>query len=63
MKKKKIAPVIRALRIGKSEVYPPSQKVSIESTRQRMQTQFSDIGMKFSVTLTDERNIRVTRIG
>ena len=63
MEKKRIAPVMRALKIGKSEVYPPIQKLAIESTRQRLQAQFSDIGMKFSVTLTDERNIRVTRIG
>ena len=63
MEKKRVAPIMRTLKIGKSEVYPAIQKSSIEGTRQRLQAQFSDIGMKFSVTLTDERNIRVTRIG
>lgn len=62
MEKKKIAPVLMKLKIGESEVYPAIQKSSIESTRQRLQQQFSFIGMKFSVRLNDDRNIRVTRI-
>jgi predicted nuclease with RNAse H fold len=62
MKNKKIAPIMREMKIGESETYPASQKTAIESTRQRLQNQFSEKGIKFSVKKVEDNNVCVTRI-
>lgn len=49
MKNKQVAPTMRNMKVGDSEVYPASQKTTLESTRQRLQHSMAEKGVKFSI--------------
>ncbi len=60
--RKKVAPILRTMKIGQFETYPMIQKTSVESTRQRLQSQFKHLGIKFAIRMINDDNIQVTRI-
>jgi hypothetical protein len=60
IEKKSVAPLFMNMKVGDSEIYPSIQRLSLESTRFRLQGQFPPI--KFSIIKLDSYNIKVTRI-
>ena len=61
MMKKKIAPRLRMMKVGEWEIYPAIRKVSVETTKNRLQMQFRHIGLKYAMR-TKGNEVIVTRI-
>ena len=59
--KKKIAPRLRTMKVGEWEIYPARRKVSVESTKTRIQLQFRHLGLKYAMRTKGEEVI-ITRI-
>jgi hypothetical protein len=59
IEKKSVAPLFMSMKVGDSEIYSSIQRLSLESTRFRLQAQYPPI--KFSIRKIDNYNIKVTR--
>lgn len=56
---KKVAPIMKNMKVGDVEIYPSFQKDSLESTRNRLQSKFPSV--RFSILKVDNYNYQVIR--